>query len=350
MIPEWLADARKIPDSAMYYIRCMAVHAVRELGFSPEWVAETYHVDRTCIYRWLRQYSEGGYEALKSATAPGAKPSITEEMDRWLKETILNQSPEIFGYDTRLWTCAILVDLLNKEFEVSVSESTVRLHLKRLGLTCQKPQYQDAKRDDREVQQFLEDKFPKVQKLAVKMETDIGFQDEAGVGVDTHDGRTWGQRGKTPAVKICMKRGGYNILSAVMPNGEMRFSIEDGHVNGKRFVAFLKQLISNRKRPLILFVDHATFHGSKEVRDFVREHRAQIRIFHLPKRAPEFNPDEQVWNELKNNHIGKQPVKSKPDLLKRLRSVLRTLQHNTQRVKSFFKLPNTRYASMGYVA
>jgi len=64
----------------------------------------------------------------------------------------------------------------------------------------------------------------------------------------------------------------------------------------------------------------------------------------LPKRAPEFNPDEQVWNEIKTNRIGKQPVKDKTDLKKRLYSALGSLQKNTKRILSFFQLPDTRYA------
>ena len=40
------------------------------------------------------------------------------------------------------------------------------------------------------------------------------------------------------------------------------------------------------------------------------------------------NPDEQVWNEIKNNEIGKQPIKDKVDLKKRLRSALASLQKN----------------------
>jgi hypothetical protein len=31
----------------------------------------------------------------------------------------------------------------------------------------------------------------------------------------------------------------------------------------------------------------------------------------LPRRAPQMNPDEQVWNEIKNHRIGKQPVENK---------------------------------------
>jgi len=64
----------------------------------------------------------------------------------------------------------------------------------------------------------------------------------------------------------------------------------------------------------------------------------------LPKRAPEFNPDEQVWSEIKNNRIGKQPVKNKVDLRERLISALDSLKQNTKRVISFFSMPDTQYA------
>jgi transposase len=91
-------------------------------------------------------------------------------------------------------------------------------------------------------------------------------------------------------------------------------------------------------------VDHATFHHTKVVRDFVSVHRSKLRIFFLPKRAPEMNPDEQVWNEIKTNRIGKQPVKDKMDLKKRLYSALGSLQKSTKRILSFFCLPDTKYA------
>jgi len=99
-------------------------------------------------------------------------------------------------------------------------------------------------------------------------------------------------------------------------------------------------------RPLIVLADHATFHHSKQVCDYVRAHRSQLRVFFLPKRAPEYNPDEQVWNEVKNNRIGKQPMKNKADLKARLTSsALDSLKQNTRSVISFFHLPDTQYAA-----
>jgi len=58
-------------------------------------------------------------------------------------------------------------------------------------------------------------------------------------------------------------------------------------------------------------------------------------VFFLPKKRPEFNPDEQVWNELKNNRLGKQPVKNKTELRARLESTLKSLQQQTDRIRSF---------------
>lgn len=342
---DWLNDGRKIPDEVMFYIRVMAVHAVRVLGQSPEDVIKVFNFNRACIYHWLKIFDEGGYSALQSAMPPGAEPLVTNELEQWLKQTVLNKTPTDFGYDTNLWTCKILAELLEKEFDVTVSDSTVRLHLKRLGLSSQKPEYQDAERDEREIESFLNDKFPRIQRLGEKLGADIGFQDEAGVGIMTRYGKTWGLRGEPPVIKVSMNRGGYNVMSVITAEGKMRYSVKEGNIQGEVFIDFLKQLIQGRDRPLILLVDHATFHGSKPVRDFVGAHRSKLRIYFLPKRAPELNPDEQVWNEIKTNHIGKQPVKGKKDLKKRLYSVLGSLQKNTKRILSFFQLPDTKYAA-----
>ena len=112
--------------------------------------------------------------------------------------------------------------------------------------------------------------------------------------------------------------------------------MEEEPIETERYIQFLKQLMRKRQRPLILLTDRAPFHNSKKLRAFVRAHRGQLRVYFLPRRAPELNPDEQVWNEVKNNKIGKQPVKGKKDLKKRLHSAIHSLQKNTRRIISFF--------------
>jgi len=341
---DWLKDGRKIPDDVMFYLRRLAVNAVRVLGKSPELVAEYYNFNRTCIYRWLKQYDEGGFSALESKVPPGAKPIIDKKVEEWLKDAILNSTPVQYGYETNLWTCTILTDIVKKEFAIEVNESTIRLHLKAMKLSFQKPEYQDIKIDENEVSDFLNRKFPLIQQLAIKTGADIAFEDEAGVGVMTRHGRTWGLKGKTPVLKVSMLRGGYNVLSAVTAQGSMDYSIVEKTINGGKYIEFLDQLIADRESPLILLVDHATFHKSKEVRNYVRANRSKLRVFFLPKRSPAYNPDEQVWNEVKNNCIGKQPIRNKMDLKIKLTEAMDSLKDNTKRIISFFQLPRTKYA------
>lgn len=346
MNDDWLLDGRKIPDEVMNYFRKRAVQAVREKGLSAEVVSEVFGFSRSCIYTWLTRYDWGGYEALESRQAPGAEAVITAEMDAWLEQTVLNSTPVAHGYDTVLWTRDMLAELLNREFGVWVSGASVSLHLKKLGLSYQKPCYRDVAQDEGEVEFFLNVKFPRIQRLAENIGADIGFEDEAGVGVRTRSGRTWGRVGHPPEIAVAMQRGGYNLLSIVTAQGEMHYAVTDKNINSEQYIHFLTQLIEARDRPLILVVDRASFHGSKEVREFVRAHRATLRVFFLPKSSPEMNPDEQVWNEIKDKKIGRQPVKNKADLKERLYSALSDLQRKTERVRSFFKLPDTKYASV----
>jgi transposase len=266
-------------------------------------------------------------------------------MEAWLRETVLNATPEAFGYETVLWTREILAQLLKESFGVDVSGRTVSLHLRKLGLSYQKPRYRAKEQNAEEVAFFLNEKFPRIQRLAEKLGAKIAFEDEAGVGLRTHSGRTWGLEGHTPEVLVTDQRGGYNVLSIVTAEGELRYSLAEHTIQSSRYIEFLKQLIRGQQRPLILIADRVSFHGSRAVRDFVRAHRHQLRVFFLPRHSPELNPDEQVWHEIKDNRIGKQPMKNKVDLKKRLRSTLASLQWDTKRIISFFHLPDTEYAA-----
>lgn len=346
MKADWLSDARKIPDEAMNYIRRIAVRAVEEKRYSPELIADIFGISRSSIYDWLRWYREDGEEALDTRSAPGAPPVLTADMDRWLRTTVLHSTPDDQGYDTQLWTCAILVDLLKKHFGLGVSTATVGLHLHQLGLSPQQPRYRARGRDPEQVAAFWDDKFPRIQRLAEKLGADIGFEDESGIGIMTRSGHTWGEVGHPPEIDVSDQRGGYNVLSIITAEGELRYSLEEQHINGKRYVEFLQQILRNRTRPLIMIADKASFHRSAEVRQFVRAHRTQIRVFFFPTHAPELNPDEQVWNEIKHRQLGKQPIKNQADLKKRLRSALKSLQNKAEKIRSFFQLPDTQYAAI----
>jgi transposase len=271
---------------------------------------------------------------------------MTPAIDQWLRQTVLTSTPIHQGDDTPLWNRDLLADLIKKTFDVTVDGSTVGLHLHALKLSYQKPAYRDVKRDEQEVETFLNKKFPKIQELARKMGADRGFEDEAGVSVTTRSGKTWGAVGHPPEIPVSMERKRYNILSMITAQGTLEYTVTTSTVDSEQSIQFLFELIDKRPHPFILLTDRVSFHESKAVRDFDRAHRQKLRIFFLPKGAPELNPDEQVWNEIKNNQIGKQ-LKNKKNLGQRIFDAMKSLQGRVDRIKSFFQLPETKYASDG---
>lgn len=70
-----------------------------------------------------------------------------------------------------------------------------------------------------------------------------------------------------------------------------------------------------------------------------------LQIFFLSPYSPELNPDKYVWNDLKNNGVGRISA-SDPDQLKaNVFSHTRSLQKKPFLVRSFFQAPETIYAS-----
>ena len=186
MTESWVEDGRKIPDLVMNYIRKIAVLAVEQKGYSPEAVVDILGLSRSCIYDWLRRYHKEGMAGLDTRAAPGAEPRVTQEMETWLRETALETTPKAHGYDTHLWDCAILAELLHHEFGVWVSERTISRHLVKMGLSYQKPHYRAKEQDPEEIRYFLEQKFPRIRRLANNINAEIAFEDETGVGgIDT---------------------------------------------------------------------------------------------------------------------------------------------------------------------
>ena len=124
----------------------------------------------------------------------------------------------------------------------------------------------------------------------------------------------------------------------------MRFMLTDQNVNNEVYVEFLRRLLVGARQPIFLVVDGHSVHRSRAVKRFVLSTEGRLRLFFLPPYAPEVNPDEQVWNAVKNQRAGRAAPRSKAELKSLLASALFALQKLPRRIRSFFEHPDTRYA------
>lgn len=338
------SDARKLDHKTLEELRTRAVQQV-QAGESPEVVIRALGFSRSCIYSWLAMYRAGGWGALKARALQGRPKKIGPAQMRWIIETITRKNPLQFRFEFALWTRQMIQILLRDRFGLKLSLTSVGRLLRQLGLSCQRPLFRAVEQDPGRVRAWREQEYPGIQALAKEVGAQIFFGDEAGVRSDYHAGTTWGVKGKTPVVPRTGQRSSVNMISAVSARGELRFSLVEGRVNGPVFVVFLQRLIHNAAHPIFLILDGHSIHRSRVVRDFVASTQGRLRLFVLPPYSPELNPDEQVWNYVKNHGVGRAALLGAEQLKRYVVSRLSSLQQLPWTVRMFFLTPSTQYAA-----
>lgn len=337
-------DGRKLNHKTLEEIRIRAVKRV-EAGESPETVIRALGFSRPRIYEWVAKYREGGLEALKAKAIPGRPPRLTGRQLRWIHKTIAEKDPRQFRFEFALWTRGMIRELIRERFGVRLSEVSVGRLLKKLGLSPQKPLRRAYQQDPEAVRQWVEQEYPKIRAQAKRERAVIYFGDEAGVRSDFHAGTTWAPVGRTPVVRTTGARFGLNMISAISPRGEMRFMIVKGRMSAAKLCKFLERLLHKARRPIFLIVDGHPIHRAAVVNRFVASTKGRLRLFCLPPYSPELNPDELVWNNLKNHGIGRRSITGPDHLRNVVIGHLRSLQRSPRMIRAFFQEAHTRYAA-----
>jgi transposase len=337
-------DARKLDHKTLEAIRIRAVEQV-QAGQSPEAVISALGFSRGCIYEWLARYRSGGWHALRAKPLMGRPKRMTGVQMKWIYNTVTRKNPLQLKFEFALWTRAMIRTLIDEKYDIHLSLTSVGRLLAQLGLTCQKPLMRAFQQNPSLVEKWLKEEYPAIRAKAKRMGAEIFFADEAGVRSDFHSGKTWAPRGQTPIVRVTGARFGFNLISAVSPKGQMRFMVVQGKVNGAQFREFLRRLVFKAERPIFLVLDGHPVHRSAQVKKVVESLAGKLEIFYLPPYSPELNPDESVWNELKNNGIGRMSVVGPDDMLRKVVDYMRAMQRTPNLIKSFFQAPETRYAA-----
>jgi transposase len=327
------------------------MHAVRLIksGEHPDQVAKYLQVSRAMVYRWLQMYDRLGPSALETKKTKGPSSRLTDEQKAQVFRWIVGSNPDQLEFeDFALWTRKIVRDLIRQKFGVKLGEVQVGRILRDMGLSPQRPLYRAYQKDPDRVEQWKKTIYPKIRERALAEGAEIFFGDEASVKTNHHAGTTWAPVGQTPLVEVSSgKREAINMVSAVSPRGEVRFQVDVGRMNADRFIEFLKALKKSIPgKNVFLIVDGSSVHKAKKVTKFLEDQENQddcIEIFVLPPYSPELNPDEWVWNNIKNSRIGHQIVRGREDLKSKAISAPRRLQKMPQLVRGFFLDPNLAY-------
>ncbi len=134
------------------------------------------------------------------------------------------------------------------------------------------------------------------------------------------------------------------MISTVTNQGKVRFMIYQESMSSKVLIKFMKRLIMNANRKILLILDNLRVHHSRLVKEWLANHVEEIEIFYLPAYSPELNPDEYLNCDLKAGVHSKPPARNMQGLKNRVTSHMMKLQKLPARVAKYFKHPKIAYA------
>jgi transposase len=130
------------------------------------------------------------------------------------------------------------------------------------------------------------------------------FADEAGFYPLPFVARTDAPVGQTPVLRAPLTHDHLSVISAITPDGRRFTHIQEAAFKGPSIVAFLRQRLRQVRGKLRVIGDGAAIHRAQPVKAFLAAGAARrLQRGQLPGYAPELNPDEGVWNQLKRAEL-----------------------------------------------
>jgi transposase len=145
-------EARRMRAADLFAKHVPQAQIARELGVTHQTVSD-----------WHEKWRGGGRRALRAAGRAGRMPKLTEA-DLVSVDKALRKGPRAHGYPTELWTLARVAEVIEKVTGVHYHPGHVWRLLRQMGWSRQRPARKAMERDDAAVEQWVNERWPKVKK------------------------------------------------------------------------------------------------------------------------------------------------------------------------------------------
>lgn len=307
-----------------------------ERGLSIESIAEIYGIKPNAFYVWLRKFRDNhNYADLENKHGGGASRLVSPYLEKKILEMILKPATK-YGFEDGLWSTKRIAWLIKDKLGIKVSSVTVWRLLTKNLFSYKSTEKNYIEGDENELDDWLKNKFPDILKEVKKHRGILYFLDEANVKMTSNLGKTWSPKGQRAILKVTGKRGSISALSAISKSGYLLFNVYDGTIKSADVVQFLEHMLEHHKRRhLFVLLDNATVHHANKIKDLVAKNR-RLHVEYLPRYWPKYNPDEFVWNYLKNVEMKSYSAKNTATLMKMVVKKLAKIAGNFNTILGIF--------------
>ena len=275
-------DARSFPPATQGHLRQKAVRAVLG-GKKQVEVAKALGVTRHAVGKWMKAYRQGGTNAIKAK--PRGRPkggSLRAWQAAEIVTTLLDRHPDQLQLPFYLWTREAVADLIEQNFGIRLSIWTVSRYLTRWEFRPQNPLGPALAKNPEQVSRWMNREYRAIYKQAKREKARIYWGDEVGLRLNHVTGRSDAIRGQEPEIVRTVGRFGYNMISATTNRGHVNFMVFQKRLQTDVFIEFMRRLVRQSGRKVLLIVDDNPVHRSRQARIWVQQNDYDIQLFFLP--------------------------------------------------------------------
>jgi transposase len=305
-------------------------------GWRPRDIAIALGVSKGAVSQWLAAAHLGGRPALQAKPHRGAPSKLTPDQTRLIPD-FLSHGAEAYGFRGKLWTTARVAKVIEEEFGVSYHRGHVSRLLKQLQWTPQVPVIRALQRDEREIRRWQRQVWPELKRRASREHRTLVFTDESGFYLLPGVVKTYAPEANSPVIKEWQTHDHLSVMGAVTREANIYTLIREESFTGLHVEEFLRHLIRHLGPRLLLIWDGSPIHRRANVTEFLasREGRG-IHIERLPAYAPDLNPVEEAWQQLKHVELRNVVCLDLEELHLQLDAAIARLRQKPHLIRSFF--------------
>lgn len=272
-------------------------------GQFAEDIADILRISIETIRQAVHRFLLGGAPEMRSKSRQGRPSKLTKSKRKQLMLWI-DMGPEKLGFSGSCWRTPMIQHLILEKFGVFYSARYLSELLKNMGFSYQKATFVSDKQDDEKRKEWIDKQWPTILKIAKQKEAHIFFGDESSFPQWGSLSYTWARKGRQPVIKTSGSRRGYKVFGLIEYfTGKFLAKGHEGKLNAKTYQEFLKDVMRQTRKHIILIQDNVPYHTCPDMQAFFYDHKDRITVFQLPVYSPDYNPIEKLWKKIKEKGI-----------------------------------------------
>ncbi len=281
--------------------RRLRAWSLKQRGWAQLDIADALDVTPAAVSQWIHRAREAGVQALRAHSSSGPPGKLTPAQ-KCLIPDVLWHGAEAYGFRGEVWTCIRVAQAIEAEFGVHYHKDHVSRLLKELGWTPQIPITRAVQRDEETIARWRVEVWPELRRRATRERRTLVFADETGIYLLPGVVRTYGPKGQTPVVHKKLSRDHLSVMVGLTLAGKIYTLVRQKALTSCQSVVFLKHLLAQTGKRLLVIWDGSPIHRWGEVQEFlVGKGAKRIHAEAMPGYAPDLSPlDQGFWHHLKH--------------------------------------------------